>query len=544
MPYLKPLFFTAPLISILPLAVALTLATGCGAISGAPMSPLAYASRPAPGYVVVDAPKEHNTEGYDRIVDNPFLRAKEAPLSTFSIDVDTASYSNIRRFLNDGRLPPPDAVRIEEMINYFSYDYATPTDGSPFAANTEVTTCPWAPNHRLLRIGLQSKRIATDQVSPRNFVFLLDVSGSMEAPNKLPLLRQAFAMLAEGLRAEDTISIVTYAGKSGLVLPATPGNDLQKIRAALDSLKASGSTNGGEGIELAYRIARENLKKGGINRVILATDGDFNVGVSSQGGLLRMVEKEREGGVFLTVLGFGMDNLKDSMMEQLADKGNGNYAYIDTLQEAKKVLVEQAGATFVTVAKDVKIQIEFNPTKVQAYRLIGYENRMLQAQDFNDDKKDAGEIGAGHSVTAIYELIPPNAPMPTESAPQVDALKYQTPPSTNTASTSNELATLKIRYKAPDGNESKLTSFAIADRATTFSEASTDLHFASAVAAFGMLLRNSPYKGDSNLGWVRTLAQSSLGRDPSGYRAEFVELVQKAAQLKGESKNEAVIVKE
>ncbi len=534
--------------------LALAFASGCGAAhpSGAPMAELAMspsiampAPPGAPGMKLAEARDEEapNTEAYDRIVDNAFLRTSEAPLSTFSIDVDTASYSNVRRFLNDGALPPPDAVRIEELVNYFPYEYATPTGDEPFAASTEVTSCPWAPGHRLLRIGLQSKRIAAAEVPPRNLVFLLDVSGSMEDPRKLPLLRSAFALLTAELRAEDTVSIVVYAGASGMVLPPTSGADKRGIRAALERLQAGGSTNGGAGIELAYRTARASFKKGGINRVILATDGDFNVGVSSQGELVRMVEKERESGVFLTVLGLGTGNLKDSTMEQLADKGNGNYAYIDTLEEARKVLVEQAGATLVTVAKDVKIQLELNPREVQAYRLIGYENRMLRSEDFNDDKKDAGEIGAGHSVTAIYELVPPGAPMPHESAPKVDALKYQAPPSTSAASASGELATLKLRYKAPDGDESKLSSFAIVDRGASFDAASVDLRFASSVAAFGMLLRDSPHKGQASFAWVRSTAQGALGRDPSGYRAELVGLVDKAAALKGDTKVGGVVAR-
>lgn len=535
--------------------LALAFASGCGAShdhSGAPMAELAMspsmampAPPGAPGMKLAEARDEEapNTEAYDRIVDNAFLRTSEAPLSTFSIDVDTASYSNVRRFLNDGALPPPDAVRIEELVNYFPYEYAEPTGGEPFAASTEVTSCPWAPGHRLLRIGLQGKRMAAADVPPRNLVFLLDVSGSMEDPRKLPLLRNAFALLTEQLRAQDTVSIVVYAGASGMVLPPTSGADKRTIRAALERLQAGGSTNGGAGIELAYRTARANFKKGGINRVILATDGDFNVGVSSQGELVRLVEKERESGVFLTVLGLGTGNVKDSTMEQLADKGNGNYAYLDTIEEARKVLVEQAGATLVTIAKDVKIQLELNPREVQAYRLIGYENRMLRAEDFNDDEKDAGEIGAGHSVTAIYELVPAGAPMPSESAPKVDPLKYQAPPSTSAAASSGELATIKLRYEAPDGDESKLSSFAIVDRGASFDSASTDLRFASSVAAFGMILRDSPHKGQASLAWVRSTAQGALGRDPSGYRAELVGLVDKAAALKGETKTVGVVAR-
>ena len=347
---------------------------------------------------------EFNTEQYNRIYDNEFLMAKDNPLSTFSIDVDTASYSNIRRFLNNNQLPPKDAVRIEEMINYFSYDYPQPKENEPFSVTTEVAACPWNKDHQLVLIGLQGRNVETANLPPSNLVFLLDVSGSMQDTDKLPLIKSAFRLLVDQLRPQDRVSIVVYAGSSGLVLDSTPGDQKQVILQAIDSLNAGGTTAGGEGIKLAYEIAKKNLMKDGNNRVILATDGDFNVGVSSDGDLIRMIEEKRNDGIFLTILGFGMGNYKDAKMEQLADKGNGTIAYIDNLLEAKKVFVSGLSGTLLTIAKDVKIQVEFNPTKIKAYRLIGYENRMLKKEDFNDDKKDAGEIGAGHSVTALYEI--------------------------------------------------------------------------------------------------------------------------------------------
>jgi Ca-activated chloride channel family protein len=371
-------------------------------------------------------------------------------------------------------------------------------------------------------------------------VFLLDVSGSMNEPRKLPLLRNAFKLLTEQLRPQDTVAIVVYAGAGGLVLEPTAGTSRPTILAALERLQAGGSTNGGQGIQLAYALARKSFKKGGINRVILATDGDFNVGVTSQGDLLRMIEQEREGGVFLTVLGLGTGNLKDSTMEQLADKGNGNYAYLDSLSEARKVLVQQAGATLVTIAKDVKIQVEFNPKQVQAYRLIGYENRLMRAEDFNDDKKDAGEIGAGHSVTALYEIVPPGTPM--NDRPAVDSLKYQSAPSTTVAAGSGELCFVKIRYKEPQGADSKLLTFPVVDRGEGFANASVDLRFAASVASFGMLLRDSKYKGSASWTMTRDVAQAALGSDANGYRAEFLSLVDRAQQLRPDSKA-AVVAK-
>ena len=473
--------------------------------------------------------KRFNTEAYDRIYENPFLAAAKNPLSTFSIDVDTASYSNVRRFLTRGQLPPRGAVRVEELINYFSYHYPQPRGDVPFSVTAEVSGCPWNASHRLVHVGLQGRRIAPKQMPPRNLVFLLDVSGSMSDANKLPLLKAALRLLVNGLSEQDRVAMVVYAGSSGLVLPSTSGDQKERILSALGRLSAGGSTNGGAGIELAYKVAREQFKKGGINRVILATDGDFNVGNTSRSALIRLIEEQRQSGVFLTALGFGMGNYKDSTMEQLANKGNGNYAYIDTLAEARKVLVSEAGATLVTIAKDVKIQVEFNPSRVQSYRLIGYENRMLRARDFNDDKKDAGEIGAGHSVTALYEVVPANAAAPRGG--KVDALRYQKP-ALSTAAGSSELLTLKLRYKQPDGTTSKLLSMALSDRRQSLERASESLRFSSAVAAFGMLLRDSSHKGQASFAMVKELASRSRGQDPHGYRAEFLKLVDRAAKLK------------
>ena len=420
------------------------------------------------------------------------MRVATKPLSTFSIDVDTASYANVRRFLREGTLPPKDAVRVEELVNYFHYDYPAPSGNDPFSITTEVAQSPWHDKMKLLRVGLASQPIAAAKVPPRNLVFLLDVSGSMNSPNKLPLLKGAMGLLVEQLRKQDRVAIVVYAGASGLVLPSTPGMEKDAIRQALVQLEAGGSTNGGAGIELAYKVAEENFLKGGINRVILCTDGDFNVGTTNQGDLTRLIEDKRKSGVFLTVLGFGMGNLKDSTMEKLADKGNGNYGYIDSIEEARKILVKEAGATLVTVAKDVKIQVEFNPARVAAYRLIGYENRVLAAQDFNDDKKDAGEIGAGHTVTALYELVPAGVEVP---AAKVDDLKYQKPGGPAPAAGTGELVTVKVRYKAPDGDKSKLMAHAVADDRRELAKASADLRFAAAVAGFGMLLRETPDRG-------------------------------------------------
>ncbi|MBT3380649.1 MAG: DUF3520 domain-containing protein [Lentisphaerae bacterium] len=469
-----------------------------------------------------------NREAYDRIRDNPFMAVRTTPVSTFSIDVDTASYANMRRFLNQGRLPPKDAVRIEEMINYFTYDYSQPDNDRPFSINVELAGCPWERQHRLARIGLKGVQIDPDERPASNLVFLLDVSGSMGSPNKLPLLKQAMKMLTANLTENDRVAIAVYAGASGLVLPPTSASRKHEILGALDRLSAGGSTNGGAGIELAYATAAQNFIKGGTNRVILATDGDFNVGVSSRGDLTRLIEEKAKSGVFLTVLGFGMGNYQDAQLEELADKGNGNYAYIDTAAEARKVLVDQIGGTLVTIAKDVKIQIEFNSAQVEAYRLIGYENRLLRAEDFNDDTKDAGEIGAGHTVTALYQIVPKGVRI---ALPGVDPLKYQTPAAATHAAYSDELMTVKIRYKAPDGEVSKLIEGAVRDTGAGLATSSRDFRFAASVAAFGMVLRDSPHKGTADLGAILDLATDGAERDPHGYRREFIELVRKAQGL-------------
>ncbi|HUT92183.1 MAG TPA: VWA domain-containing protein [Thermoguttaceae bacterium] len=469
---------------------------------------------------------------YDRLVENPFRMVKDHPLSTFSIDVDTASYANVRRFLlAEGRLPPPDAVRIEELVNYFDYDYAGPEDDVPFAAHIEVAGCPWKAGHRLVRVGLKGRQIENEQRPAANLVFLLDVSGSMDSPDKLPLLKEGMKLLAGQVREDDRVAIVVYASAEGLALPSTSGAEREKIIAALDQLEAGGSTAGGAGIELAYRVAQENFIEGGVNRVLLCTDGDFNVGTSSTGDLVRMVEERAKKGVFLSVLGFGRGNLNDAMMENISNKGNGNYAYIDGITEARKVLVEQAGGTLVTIAKDVKIQIEFNPARVAAYRLIGYENRILAAEDFNDDKKDAGEIGAGHTVTALYEVVPAGEEV---DVPSVDPLKYQTPTrDSDDESVRKEALTLKLRYKAPDGDTSKLLEFPVVDSGGAFGKASPDFQFAAAVASFGMLLRGSEHQGDATYDAVVEIATAAKGPDVHGYRAELLEMVRRAKALAG-----------
>lgn len=471
---------------------------------------------------------DYNTEEYSRIYDNEFKDSKKDPLSTFSIDVDKASYSNVRRFLNQRQLPQPDAVRIEEMINYFSYEYPKPEGNKPFSITTEYTDCPWNDKHQLIHIGLQGKEIAMDHLPANNLVFLLDVSGSMNSEDKLPLLKSGLRLLVEQMRPQDHVAIVVYAGAAGVVLPSTSGSHKDKIYDALEKLQAGGSTAGGEGILLAYKTAKENFMSKGNNRIILATDGDFNVGVSSDGELTRLIEKQREDGVFLSVLGFGTGNYKDSKMEQLADKGNGNYAYIDNILEAKKVLVKEMGGTLLTIAKDVKLQIEFNPAKVKGYRLVGYENRLLNNEDFNDDKKDAGELGSGHTVTAIYEIIPAGSP---ELIASVDNLKYQQT-TASTASGSNEVMTIKFRYKEPKESNSQLITHIVSDKKTAFDMASENCKFSTAVAEFGMLLRDSKFKGDSNFKTVIATAKASKGKDEEGYRAEFIRLVEIAELLK------------
>ena len=471
-----------------------------------------------------------NREGYDRITDNPFLSVSENPLSTFSIDVDTASYSNLRRFLDSGTLPPRDAVRIEEMINYFSYDYPDPESEQPFSFHTEVAQAPWRPEHRLLKIGLKGREVAWEQRPSSNLVFLLDVSGSMAPANKLPLLKSALRLLLERLGENDRVALVVYAGASGLVLPSTSADHKQPILAALDRLEAGGSTHGSSGIQLAYETAVAHFIPGGINRVILATDGDFNVGLTDQGSLTRLIQEKAQSGVFLSVLGFGMGNYQDSTLEKLADQGNGNYAYIDTMQEARKVLVEEIHSTLLTLAQDVKIQIEFNPLEVEAYRLVGYENRLLAPEDFNDDSKDAGEIGAGHTVTALYEIVPAGRPAPVGS---VDALRYQRRTETTEQATTGEMLTLKLRYKNPQATRSELLESVVRDSGREYARASEDFKFAAAVAAFGMLLRESPHQGTTTLESVLELAQEGRGPDAHGYRSEFLELVRKARDLIG-----------
>lgn len=486
-------------------------------------------ARPGPsGPMVQEQDETMNTEAYGRIDDNPFRRVAQAPLSTFGADVDTASYSNLRRFLSQGQLPPRDAIRLEELINYFSYDYPAPAAGEPFSVTTEVGPSPWSPRHQLVRIGLAAPAIDDKQAPARNLVFLLDVSGSMQDAAKLPLLKQAMNLLVDNLRPQDTVAIAVYAGASGLALPPTSGADKDKIRQAIFALEAGGSTNGAAGIQLAYDIASAHLLKGGINRVILCTDGDFNVGVTSEGELTRLIETERERGVFLTVLGFGMGNLKDSTMEKLANRGNGNYAYIDSLMEARKVLVKEAGATLVTVAKDVKLQVEFNPAMVAGYRLVGYENRLLRDEDFNDDQKDAGDIGAGHTVTALYEIVPAGIEVP---GAKVDDLKYQGKAAPVAAAA--ELMTVKVRYKAPDGKTSQLMTRPVAAQADWGKRVtSDDFRWASAIAAMGMLLRDSPFRG--NLTWpeVRAMAAGALGKDSDGYRKQALDLIDAAARMK------------
>ena len=489
----------------------------------------------APGIVqrspqTSDTEQETSGEAYDRIEENPFQRANNNPLSTFSIDVDAASYSNVRRFINNGQLPPKDAVRIEELINYFNYEYPQPEGDRPFSVTTEISQAPWNPNHRLVHIGLQGKQISTENLPPSNLVFLIDASGSMDDPNKLPLLKSAFRLLVNELRDNDKVSIVVYAGAAGVVLPPTPGNQKDKILEAIEKLQAGGSTAGGEGIQLAYKLAQDNFIKSGNNRVILATDGDFNVGVSSDSELVRLIEQKRGEGVFLTVLGVGTGNLQDAKMEKLADKGNGNYAYIDNILEAKKVLVKEMGGTLLTIAKDVKIQVEFNPAKVQGYRLIGYKNRMLQNADFQDDKKDAGELGAGHAVTALYEIIPvgvkSNVKLSDGDASNTQKAEKQA------VFGNEELMQVRLRYKAPNQTTSQLLTSAAVDRGLKLEDASTNYKFSAAVATFGMLLRDSQYKGKTSLDDALKLANQSQGEDLDGYRAEFIRLVERSKSLK------------
>ena len=470
-----------------------------------------------------------NTEGYAATTENGFRSVRSNPLSTFSIDVDNASWSNTRRFLNNGTLPPPEAVRVEEMINFFRYDYPEPEGIHPFSVTSELSVCPWNIKHQLLLVGLKGKSIDKSVLPQSNLVFLIDVSGSMDSPDKLPLLKSALGLLVNELRPQDRVAIVVYAGAAGMVLESTPGNRKDKIMNAIANLEAGGSTAGGAGLKLAYATASENFIKGGNNRIILATDGDFNVGESSNGGMERLVEENRDRGIYMTVLGFGMGNIKDDKMEIIADKGNGNYSYIDNLQEARRVLVKEFGGTLFTIARDVKFQIEFNPAKVQSYRLIGYENRLLNEEDFNDDRKDAGEMGSGHNVTAMYELVPAGTEDDTQA---VDPLKYQDHPVIKSGKIpSDEFLTIKIRYKKPEGSASVLLETAVRDYVRNADEASDNLQFAAAVAEFGMILRDSEFKGSSSVDEAVRLARSARGDDSEGYRSEFIRLMEVARDL-------------
>ncbi len=555
---------TGPLLAGLAVAASILLAVSVFSLRGRAGAPAPAAARPASGparpparqvlaqetadrlkalgYVADGAPlapapvdplripsAPFNTEAYDHITDNPFVLVATDPRSTFSVDVDTASYAIVRRYLNDGQLPPKDAVRIEELVNYFPYAYEPPKDGRPFAVHLDAASCPWSPGHRLVRVALKGREVPRAERPPANLVFLLDVSGSMAEPNKLPLVQAALRLLVGELQPSDRVAIVVYAGSEGLALPSTPVADRDAIVSAIESLSPGGGTHGSAGIRLAYETATAHFIKGGINRVILATDGDFNIGVTSQGDLIRLIEDEARTGVFLTALGFGMGNLKDATLEKLADHGNGNYAYVDSLMEARKVLVEQIGATLVTIAKDVKLQVEFNPRQVKAFRLIGYENRVLAHQDFNDDRKDAGDIGAGHTVTAFYEIVPPGQPV---DAPTLDPLKYQPPPSPSSSAPDNgELLTLKLRYKEPAADRSQLLEVSLKDEGQPFASADPDFRFAASVASFGMLLRDSPYKGGADYATVLAWAKGGGSNDESGLRTEFLRLVQSARSL-------------
>ena len=485
-----------------------------------------FSKHGAPAGMVMAQPPL-NTEGYAPIEENGYRSTSANPLSTFSIDVDRASYSNVRRFINNGSLPPQDAVRIEEMINYFSYDYAEQQGSAPVSINTEVALAPWVPSHQLMQIGIKARSIDKEHLPPSNWVFLIDVSGSMQTPNKLPLLKSALNMLVDELREEDRVAIVVYTGAAGAVLPSTSGADKESIKSAINRLEAGGSTAGGAGIKLAYQLAEETLLDEGNNRIILASDGDFNVGASSDGEMKSLIESKRDKGIYLTVLGFGMGNYKDSKMEVLADHGNGNYAYIDNLSEAKKTLVNEFGATLFTVAKDVKIQVEFNPAEVAEYRLIGYENRLLNEEDFNDDRKDAGEMGAGHVITALYEIIP----VGQKTATNVDPLKYQPEDLVLPAGQSEgEMATVKVRYKEPDQDKSQKIETVVGMTDHFIVDANSNLQWSAAMAGFGMLLRNSEF-GPKQYKDVISLAHSAVGDDPNGYRLEAVQLMELAAKL-------------
>lgn len=473
--------------------------------------------------------EDFNTEEYDRIYENEFLDVTQNPLSTFSIDVDNASYSNIRRFIQNNQLPPKDAVRIEEMINYFSYSYPHPSEEHPFSIYTETGVCLWETNHLLLHIGIQGKSLDYENLKPSNLVFLLDVSGSMSDKNKLGLVKKSIKLMLENLDHKDKISIVVYAGAAGVVLLPTPATEKTSIINALDKLEAGGSTAGGEGIELAYKLAKENLLPDGNNRVILCTDGDFNIGVSSTGDLVRLIEEKRKDNIYLTICGYGMGNYKDGRMEQISNAGNGNYFYIDNIAEAEKVFVKELRANMFTIAKDVKIQIEFNPAYVKSYRLIGYENRVLAKEDFNNDAKDAGELGAGHTVTALYEIIPAGT---EDRAGKVDNLKYQQN-TLSASANSYEMLTLKLRYKPIGSEESKLVATVVENKHVEQNKLSDDFRFSASVAAFGLILRDSEYKGNANYQMVRELAQDAIQGNTDEYKEEFIRLV-KSAELLGE----------
>ena len=473
----------------------------------------------------------NSNDNYSPIKENIFHQVTKDPLSTFSIDVDAASYSNLRRFINNGQKTPVDAIRIEEMINYFDYDYPQPDGKHPFKVITEISDCPWNEQHRLVHIGLQGKKIATEELPASNLVFLIDVSGSMNSANKLPLLQSSINLLVNQLREKDKVAIVVYAGAAGMVLPSTNGTDKPKIREAVNQLRAGGSTAGAAGIRLAYKIAKDNFIKEGNNRVILATDGDFNVGLSSDEALVKLIEKERKSDVFLTVLGFGQGNYQDHKMQELANRGNGNHAYIDNILEAKKVLVKEFGGTLFTIAKDVKLQIEFNPLKVQSYRLIGYENRILAVEDFNNDLKDAGELGAGHTVTALYEVIPTGVKSAFSNS--VDPLKYQENQRPKVVNISKEIMTIKLRYKKPDGAKSQLIEKPIIDGQIALKKTSDNFRFSAAVAEFGLLLRDSEFKNKANYQQALKLAKGGKGKDENGYRAELIRLVEMVELMSG-----------
>ncbi|MDD4931874.1 MAG: VWA domain-containing protein [Methylacidiphilaceae bacterium] len=523
--------------------MAVPWADGMAAATGACLMPMPLVSDLFQALEPGDPASAGNRNAVDALQENRFLLVYDHPLSTFSADVDTASYAIVRRYLLEGRtLPPKGAVRIEELINYFPYDYPGPTGDDPFSVSMESASCPWAPKHRLVRIGIKARELPREAVPPSNLVFLIDVSGSMAMPKKLPLLKKSLGYLVDRLGEKDQVGIVVYAGASGCVL--LPTSDKRKIRHALAALEGGGSTNGASGIEMAYDLAEKNFLKEGNNRVILATDGDWNVGTTSQSELLALIAKKAKQKIYLTVLGFGMDNLNDSMLVKLADRGNGNYGYIDNLQEAHKVFGEDLHKTLYTVAKDVKFQVEFNPRKVSAHRLIGYEKRRLAKEDFNDDTKDAGEIGAGHTVTALYEIIPAEGRQPSHS--EVDPLKYQ-PNSQETGgggsssvdpAASNELLTVKIRFKKPDEEKSQRLEFPFTDRGQEWESSSEEFRFAAAVAAFGQMLKKSPLRGESSWKLVRRLAQEGQGKDPYGYRSSFLALVERAGSLQPDSKEE------